>query len=58
MQAADDADLPKDQTFRSTINAYIVWATQVVDTYQEPGSEVPPGLPMPHWTWEGLEQTS
>ena len=58
MQAADDAQLPEDEIFRSAINGYIGWATQVVDTYQESGSEVPPGLPMPHWTWEGLEQTS
>ncbi|TNC27747.1 globin domain-containing protein [Amycolatopsis alkalitolerans] len=53
VRAADDADLPADPGFRAALRAYMEWAVGQVLSY--PGAEpVPAGLPMPHWSWEGL----
>jgi hemoglobin len=52
--AADDADLPSDDEFRSLWRRYI--ETAVLDVYQYSpldGAPVPESQPMPHWTWSG-----
>jgi len=54
MAAADDAGLPDDAEFRTALRAYMTWAVGVVYGVTPAGSQVPAGLPMPHWTWEGL----
>lgn len=54
--AADDAGLPDDPEFRAALRAYMEWAVAEVLVYGPPGSAVPPGLPMPRWTWEGRER--
>jgi len=51
--ALDDAGLPDDEPFRAAMRAYIQWATDEVMSYDAPGSEVPDGLPLPRWTWDG-----
>ena len=56
MQAADDVGLPDDADFRSAIRSYMEWATGEVDSYAPPGSQVRPGLPVPHWSWNGPEE--
>ena len=53
--AADDAGLPADPEFRAVLRAYMVWAVDDVLAYSAEGSVVPPGVPMPRWSWEGLE---
>lgn len=58
VEALDDAGLPKDREFRDTMRAYIEWATDEVNSYAPAGSVVPPGRPVRHWSWEGLEQGS
>jgi hemoglobin len=58
MQAADDAGLPDDPDFRAGLRSYMEWATREVDSYSSPGSEVPPGLAMPRWSWDGLQAGS
>ena len=52
--AADDAGLPADPEFRAALRAYMEWAVADVLTYSAVGSSVPPGLPMPQWSWDGL----
>ena len=54
MLAADDAGLPDDPEFRAALRDYMVWAVSDVLVYSPVGAEVPPGLPMPHWSWDGL----
>jgi hemoglobin len=54
-QAADDAGLPDDPEFRQVLNAYMQWAVGEVMSYSPRGSEVPSGLPVPHWSWDGLQ---
>jgi hemoglobin len=53
--AADDIDLPDDPEFRAALRAYMEWAVADVMAYAPHGSSVPPGLAMPHWSWDGLQ---
>ena len=52
--AADDAGLPSDPEFRIALRDYMVWAVDQVLAYPEAEPPVPPGLSVPHWTWDGL----
>jgi hemoglobin len=52
--AADDTGLPADPELRRVLRAYMEWAVSGALDYSPQGSEVPDGLPMPHWSWEGL----
>jgi hemoglobin len=56
VQAADDAALPSDPAFRASLRAYMEWAVREVLSYSPSGSEVPPSMPVPHWSWSGLEE--
>jgi hemoglobin len=53
--AADDAGLPADPEFRASLRAYMEWAVDEVLSYGSQHAHVQSGLPMPHWTWDGLE---
>ena len=53
--AADDAGLPADPEFRAALRDYMVWAVSDVLAYSAVDSRVPTGLPMPHWSWDGLQ---
>lgn len=55
MQAADDAGLPDDPDFRAGLRSYIDWAVGEVMSYSPPGAQVPDGLPVPRWSWNGLQ---
>ncbi|SDT02327.1 hemoglobin [Friedmanniella luteola] len=51
--AADDAGLPADPELRAALRAYLEWAVaDVLDHEQE--ADIPPQLPVPRWTWDGL----
>jgi hemoglobin len=56
MVAADDAKLPTDLEFRAALRSYMEWAVQDV-ALRYPGSagDVPAGLPVPRWGWDGPE---
>jgi hemoglobin len=56
LQALDDAELPADPEFRKAMRDYMHWATRQVNEYREQGSRVADGQPMPHWSWDGLEE--
>ena len=56
MQAADDVHLPDDPDFRASLRSYMEWATRDVLSYAPSGSQVPPDLPVPRWSWDGLEK--
>jgi hemoglobin len=53
--AADDAGLPADPDFRAALRAYMEWAVADVLAYSPIDAVVPPGLPMPRWSWDGLQ---
>jgi hemoglobin len=52
-QALDDARLPDDQPLRSTLKAYFRWATNRLASYPESPADVPMGLPLVRWSWDG-----
>ena len=49
--AADDAGLPDDPEFRSALLAYLEWGTRLAMGNSQPGAEVVPQAPVPHWGW-------
>jgi hemoglobin len=53
--AADDAGLPNDGEFRAALRAYMEWAVDEVLGYESEEAHVRVGLPMPRWSWDGLE---
>jgi len=54
--AADDAELPDDREFRDGLRAYMEWAVaDVIDWSPPERANVPAGLAMPRWGWDGLE---
>jgi len=55
IQAMDDAELPQDEEFRGLLREYIHWATREVNTYGPVEAKVEPDMPMPRWSWQGLE---
>jgi hemoglobin len=58
VQALDDAGLPDDPEFRGAMRAYMRWAVDNVMAYSAVDTVVPSGLPMPHWSWDGLENSA
>jgi hemoglobin len=58
VQAVEDAGLPSDGDFRAALAAYMRWAVDEVMTYSPAGSVVAGGLPVPHWSWDGLVEAT
>ncbi|MDQ1449210.1 MAG: hemoglobin [Actinomycetota bacterium] len=52
-QALDDARLPDDERLRSTLKAYFGWATNRMASYPDSPADVPMGLPLVPWSWDG-----
>ena len=51
--ALHDADLPDDERLRGTLLDYFRWGTALMAAYPETADDVPAGLPLPHWSWDG-----
>jgi hemoglobin len=51
--ALDDAGLPDDRRLRATLKAYFLWATGRMDAYPESMDDVPAGLEVGYWSWDG-----
>jgi hemoglobin len=58
VQAADDAGLPGDADFREGLRSYMTWAVSEVLSYSPRDSPVPSELPVPRWSWSGLQDTT
>lgn len=58
VQAADDAGLPADPQLRAVLREYMVWAVGEVMSYSPEGSSVPKSLPVPRWSWDGLQAST
>jgi hemoglobin len=52
-QALDDAGLPDDLRLRSTLKAYFRWATEAMAAYPGSPQDVPAGLVLARWSWDG-----
>lgn len=54
--AMDDAELPDDPAFRAAMHDYMRWAVDDVLVYSPQGTVVATGLPVPRWSWDGLQE--
>ncbi len=54
-QALTDVGLDGDDRLRQVLHDYFTWATTTtMSRYQRSADEVPVGLRIPRWSWEGL----
>jgi len=54
-QALADVGLSGDDRLRKVLHDYFMWATTTtMSRYHRSAAEVPDGLRIPHWSWNGL----
>lgn len=54
-QALTDASLADDSQLREVLHDYFAWATSTtMARYHRSADDVPDGLRVPHWSWDGL----
>ncbi len=54
-QALADAGLAGDGRLRQVLHDYFAWATTTtMARYHRSADDVPDGLQIPHWSWDGL----
>jgi hemoglobin len=55
-QAMTDIGLLEDDPVRAVLHDYFAWATTTtMSRYHRSAEDVPEGLRMPHWSWDGLQ---
>lgn len=52
-QAIEEAGLPRDERLRKALKDYFRWATGAMNAYPHSADDVPAGLPLPRWSWDG-----
>jgi hemoglobin len=54
-QALQDVGLAADEPLRQVLHDYFAWATTTtMARYHESADDVPEGLSIPRWSWDGL----
>jgi hemoglobin len=54
-QALEDVGLAGNDRLRQVLHDYFSWATKTtMSRYHVSADDVPDGLPIPRWTWDGL----
>ena len=53
--ALDDAGIPEDRELRAQLVAWFTWATALLNHQYGSPDDVPDGLPLPSWDWNGTE---
>jgi hemoglobin len=55
-QAMQDAGLAEAGPLRQVLHDYFAWATSIhLTRYHESADEVPAGMTIPRWSWDGLQ---
>lgn len=55
-QALTDVGIGEDDSVRPVLHDYFAWTTTTtMSPYHGSADDVPDGLPMPHWSWDGLQ---
>jgi hemoglobin len=55
-QAMTDVALPEGDPLRNVLHDYFAWATTTaMSRYEVSADDVPDGLPIPRWSWDGLQ---
>jgi len=53
--ALTDVGLDNNEALRQALHDYFAWTTTVTMAhYHDSGDEVPDGLTIPNWSWDGL----
>jgi hemoglobin len=53
--ALADTGLTRDERLAHVLHDYFAWATNTtMSRYHRSADDVPRGLPIPHWSWDGL----
>ena len=56
-QALVDAGLADDSVLRQVLHDYFAWATTTtMSRYHHSADDVPSGLKIPQWSWDGLQE--
>ena len=56
-QALDDVGLSANEQLRQVLHDYFAWATSTtMARYHESADDVPKGLHIPRWSWDGLQR--
>ena len=56
-QALDDAGLAADGRLRQVLHDYFAWATTItMARYHRSADDVPDGLRIPRWSWDGRQR--
>ncbi|MGA5764820.1 group II truncated hemoglobin [Nonomuraea bangladeshensis] len=56
-QALDDVGLAEGEPLRQVLYDYFAWATTTtMSRYPESAADVPEGLRIPRWSWDGLQR--
>src|SRR5438270_9290561 len=54
-QALDDVGIGADDPVRQVLHDYFAWATTTtMARYHHSADDVPDGMAIPHWSWDGL----
>lgn len=53
-QALVDVGISGDDRLRQVLRDYFAWATSTMSRYHRSAEDVPDGLRIPQWSWEGL----
>lgn len=56
--ALADTGLADDPRLSAALHDYFAWATTTtIARYHRSSSDVPDGLDLPHWSWDGVQST-
>jgi hemoglobin len=56
-QALEDVGLSADDPVQQVLHDYFAWAaTTTMSRYHDSAADVPEGLPIPQWPWDGLQR--
>jgi len=55
--ALADARLTESEPLRQVLHDYFIWATTTtMSSYHDSADDVPEGVSIPHWSWDGLQR--
>ena len=53
-EAMNDVGLGDSEPLRTVLHNYFAWATPTVNRFERSPDDVPDGLEIPRWSWDGL----
>jgi hemoglobin len=53
-QAMSDIGLTEENPVHAVLHDYFAWATPYVNRFERSAADVPAGLQIPRWSWDGL----